>query len=184
MMLKTNYIFSILILVLQRTLCQDQFKLQMYKRAVELQRSNSFSIFDQSSSSSNHNLLDKEQLQRHKPSFSTSSWPPELPKSFRIKKYNLPKVECEEDKKKIKKNNKKSNGVSRHSSTKNQYEHNKGFHAITQTIMQDNRWERMGKIVGTAVGYGVIRAYDKCKAAFGNVQNKCAAVYDHVRRRL
>lgn len=154
----------------------------MYKRAVELPRLNSFSIFDQSSSSSNHNLLDKEQFQRHKPSFSTSSaWPRELPKSFQIKKYNLPKVEYEEDKKK---KNKKSNEVNRHSSTKNLYEQSKDFHAIAQTIMQDNRWERMGKIVGTAVGYGGIRAYDKCKAALGNVQNKCSAVYDRVRRRL
>lgn len=180
--------------------CQLRHENQLYKRALELQRSGSFSGFDQPTISTNviqSHFIDNNVAQRHNPRFATSSWPPELPRSYVDRQYRLSPVKHEEDKANISQKLTRSKSTqsgssdvkkprphSQKQSQMNQYEQSKEFHSVAQSIIQDNRWQRIGRLAATAAGYGAIKAYDKCKSFAGRVRNKCNAAYQNVRQRF
>lgn len=145
----------------------------------------------------------------NRPSASTS-WPPELPKKLKIKSYSLPPTRFEEEKPnrfqklirtksmdvKVDHERKKEgdgikqgemmkspSGTSK-SQMKKQYEKSKNLHRFAQSMLEDQRWEKLGKITATAMGIGAIKAYDKCKALVGRIRNTCSATYHRVRKRI
>ncbi|PWN34426.1 uncharacterized protein FA14DRAFT_72347 [Meira miltonrushii] len=202
-MWKSNQILFIIVicfLLMHSLLSQANYQRHFIKRAGELQRSGSSSSLDQPINSVNaipNHVIDKNQVQRHRPAFGTSSWPPELPRSFHNKPFHLPKVKYEDHNSATPPKSTRSKSElgqssegwkpkqhSQKQSQMNQYEQSKEFHSAAQTMMQDNRWERAGKLALIAAGYGALKAYDKCKAIASHVHNQCNAAYGHVRQRF